>query len=144
MSFKAINWTPNEKLAERKTDQLATNAQWLYDNTPRAIYTVPGGINRVEGVKMAAGRVIIPKKTKTDSASTRVSFGNFFTTSCQPIITTGIVADFQSRIFCTIHGIGTLHPDNNGFVVGINIAAEIKRNDHIASSFYVAWQAMGY
>ena len=144
MSFKAINWTPNEKLAQTKTDQMADNQDWLYNNTPRAIYTLPGGIRRVEGVKIASGRVIVAKRTKTDTAYVGVRFGNFFTTSCQPIVTTGIVSDFQTRIFCTIHGIGVLHPDYRGFNVGVNIAAQIKKNDNIAKSFYVTWQAMGY
>lgn len=144
MSFKAINWTPNELLAETKTDQLADNAEWLYNNTPRAIYTLPGGLRRVQGVKIASGRVLIGKRLKSDSASATVRFGNFFTARCEPIITTGIVAEHQTKIFATINGIGRLVPDNRGFQVGVNIAAEAKKNDKIARSFYIAWQAMGY
>jgi hypothetical protein len=144
MSFKAINWTPNELMGETKTDQLADNAEWLYQNTPRAIYTLPGGLRRVEGVKIASGRVLIAKRTKADSATASVRFGNFFSTRCQPIITTGIVAEHQTKIFATISGIGMLQPDHRGFSVGVNIAAESKKNDKIARSFYVTWQAMGY
>lgn len=144
MSFKAVNWTPNELIGEAKSDQMAANAEWLYRNTPRAIYTLPGGLRRVEGVKVAAGRVIIGRRTRTDSATATVRFGNYFSTRCEPIITTGIVAEHQTRIFCTVNGIGRLNPDNRGFNVEINIAAGLKKNDKIARSFYVAWQAMGY
>lgn len=144
MSFKAINWTPNEVVGERKFDQMTDNAEWLFNNTPRAIYTLPGGISRAQGIKIASGRVIISKRMKSDSATATVRFGNFFSTRCDPIITTGIVAEHQVRIFCVINGIGKLHPDHRGFNVEVNIAAEKKKNDKISRSFSVTWQAMGY
>lgn len=144
MSFKAVNWTPNELLAEAKTDQLGDNGEWLYVNTPRAIYTLPGGLRRVDGVRIASGRVFIAKKDKSDSDTATVRFGNFFTARCDPIITTGIVSEHQRKIFCVVSGIGQLQPDNRGFQVGVNIAAESKKKDVIAHSFYVSWQAMGY
>lgn len=143
MSFKAVNWTPNELVGERKTDQMAENADWLFRNTPRALYTLPGGLTRTEGVKVAAGRVIIGKKDG-DNANATVRFGNFFSVRCEPIVTNGIVSETQTRIFATISGIGRLQPDNRGFNVGVNIAADKKANDKITRSFYVTWQAMGY
>lgn len=130
-------------LGESKTDQMTDNAEWLFYNTPRAIYTAEK-LTRSEGVKIAAGRVIVAKRAKSDSANVRVNFGNFFTARCEPIITTGIVSAHQTRIFATIRGIGKLQPDNRGFLVGVNIAAESKRADKIAHSFYVTWQAVGY
>lgn len=144
MSFKAVNWTPNEMIGEAKSDQVAANADWLYRNTPRAIYTLPGGLRRSEGVKIAAGRVIIGRRPKSDSATATVRFGNFFSSRCEPIITTGVIAEHQTKIFCVVNGIGRLNPDNQGFNVEVNIAAGVKKNDNIARSFYVAWQAMGY
>lgn len=144
MSFKAVNWTPNELLAEAKTDQMSDNADYLFANTPRAVYTLPGGLRRAQGIKIASGRVLIAKTLKSDSASATVRFGNFFTANCDPIVTTGIVSEGQRKIFCVINGIGQLQPDNTGFQVGVNIAAESKKTDKIATSFYVAWQAMGY
>jgi len=144
MTFKAINWTPNEMVGERKMDAMTDNAEWLYNNTPRGIYTLPGGLRRVEGVKIAAGRVIIAKRMKSDSATAAVRFGNFFATRCEPIITTGIVAEHQTRIFCVINGLGQLQPDHRGFNVQVNINAGQKKNDKISQSFYVAWQALGY
>lgn len=143
MTFKALNWTPNEQVGERKMDTLADNTEWLYDNTPRSIYTLPGGIRRVEGVKIASGRVVIAKRN-SDSAAAEVRFGNFFSTRCEPNITTGVVSSGQSRIFCTFSGIGKLIPDHRGFRVVVNVAALAKKNDKIARTMYVSWQAMGY
>lgn len=144
MTFRAVNWTPGEMISDPKADQMTENAQWLFENTPRAIYTLPGGLRRVEGVKVAAGRVVIGRRPKTDSANETVRFGNYFSPRCEPIITTGIVSEHQTKIFCTISGIGKLQPDSRGFEVGVNIAADKKKNDKIARSFFVTWQAMGY
>lgn len=143
MSFKAVNWTPNELLAEAKTDQMGANADYLFTNTPRALYTV-GGLRRAQGIKIASGRVLIAQRLKADSATATVRFGNFFTANCDPIITTGVVSEGQAKIFCVINGIGQLQPDQTGFQVAVNIAAETKKSDKIAHSFYVSWQAMGY
>lgn len=142
--FRAINWTPNERIGESKFDQMAENADWLYRRTPRAIYTLPGGLRRNEGVKIAAGRVIIARRPKSDSANATVKFGNFFSARCEPIVTTGVVSEKQVKIFCTVNGIGRLQPDVSGFNVEIKMAGTNKRKGKIAHSFYVAWQAVGY
>lgn len=143
--FRIVNWSPNELLGQDKLDQMNANMQWLYDNSMRGYYTLPGGTRRVEGLRIAAGRVLITAR-KTDDASANVNFNNLFTSGCQPIVTTGIVANFgQPRIFCVINGLGTdIQPDNRGFQVYVNIAADLKKNDTIKKSFYVNWQALGY
>lgn len=141
--FVATNWTPIEMIGERKMQTLADNAEWLYRNTPRGTYTLPGGIVRTEGIKIASGRIVIPKQAK-DSATASVRFGNFFSSRCEPLVTTGIVSAHQPRIFATLRGLGQLLPDHRGFQVGVNIAAGSKKNDKIAHTFYVTWQAMGY
>lgn len=143
MSFKAINWTPSEMVGEAKMDAMTDNAEWLYRNTPRAIYTTSGGLRRVEGTRIVAGRVLVAKRA-ADSATVQVRFGNFFSTRCDPIVTTGVVSDAQTQIFCVISGIGQLLPDSRGFNVGVNVAAEVEKNDKISESFYVTWHAMGY
>lgn len=142
MVYRAINWTPNELVGGAKMELLISNADWLFQNTPRSVYTLPTGLRRVEGVKIASGRAIITKRNK-DSASVEVRFGNFFSTRCEPNITTGIVSG-QSRIHCSINGIGRLVPDHRGFQIQVNVAAEKKKFDKIAKTMFVTWQAMGY
>jgi len=141
--FRAVNWSPNELVGEDKMTQISANMNWLRDNTPRVVYTLPSGLRRVEGVRIASGRIMIAAR-KSDDATATVRFSNFFSSRCQPNITTGIVATGQVRIFCVTHGIGQLQPDDRGFQVVVNIAAENKKTDKIAKSFYVHWQAMGY
>ncbi len=142
--FRAVNWTPNEQIGESKMDLMADNSEWLFRNTPRAIYTLPGGIRRVEGVRIASGRVIIPKNDQKDSATAEVRFGNFFSARCEPNVTTGLISRIQPRIFCTVRGIGKVVPDARGFEVQVNVDALQKKNDKIAATLYVGFIAMGY
>ena len=144
MTFKAVNWSPNELLAEAKTDQMADNATWLYNNTPRAIYTLPGGIRRVEGVRLAAGRAVITRR-KADYAGVSIYFGNFFSMRCEPIITTGVVSIGQTKVFCTINGLGNrVQPDHTGFNAWVQVAAATKKDDKIARTKYVTWEGRSY
>lgn len=143
--FRAISWEPTELVTEAKMDQLASNQRWLYENSPRALYSLPSGAKRAEGVKIMAGKAYIAPNTKGDTRTVNVGFANFFSSGCQPIVTTGIISGAQDRIFCVTNGLGSaLHPDHRGFQITVNIAAELKKNDKIKSAFYVAWQAMGY
>lgn len=141
--FKIIQWSPSEIISDSRMDNINSNLSWLYDNTPRGLYTLPGGARKTTNIKIAAGRVAIPP-TKSDNASASVRFGNFFSSGSQPIITTGIVSDFQRKIFCAINGFGELQPDHTGFQVFVNVAASKESNDYISSRFYITWQALGY
>lgn len=139
--FRAVNFQPNQLLTEELLDQLATNQTWLYENTPRAVYTY-GNLRRREGVRIVSGRALIGA-TKKDSASTTVRFGNFFSANCNPNVTTGIVSAQQREFFCTIDGIGQMMPDNRGFQIHVSLNAK-KKADKIARNIYVSWNAMGY
>lgn len=140
--FKAIVWSPNELIGEAKMDTLVENSEFLFYNTPRALYTLPG-ITRVEGVKIASGRGIITARPE-DTAGLTISFGNFFSSGCEPIITTGISANNEVAIFCVVNGISTELPDNTGFQVEVNVATSNAANDRFVQNVYINWMAMGY
>ena len=141
--FKIIQWSPSDIITDDRLHNINSNLTWLHDKTPRGMYTLPGGARKDTNIKIAAGRVAIPA-TKSQNASASVRFGNFFSTGCQPIVTTGIVSDFQRKLFCAINGFGQLQPDHTGFQVFVNVAATLDKNDYIASTFYITWQALGY
>jgi hypothetical protein len=141
-AFKALNWSPNEMLGESKIDAMTDNSEFLFANTPRALYTLPG-VARVEGVRLCSGRALITARA-SDSAGVTVSFGNYFSNGCQPIITTGVNIEGTVQIHCVFHGIGMLIPDHTGFQIEVNVDTPTKATDKIARSFYVSWQALGY
>jgi len=141
--FRAVNFQPNELLSEALLDQLASNQTWLFENTPRAVYTY-ASLNRREGVKIISGRALIGA-TKKNNETTTVRFGNFFSANCNPNITHGIVSAQQRRFFVTIDGIGQMMPDNTGFQIHVYLDAQtVKKHDKISRNIYIPWIAMGY
>lgn len=144
--YRAITWEPQDLLSDWAFDQMTQNIQALHDYTPRGRYTAAHqGINREEGIKIASGRVIIPKQGKKNEASANVAFGNFFTPGCQPNVTIGINARQQQNIYCTFRGLsGANLPDHNGLHIDILIGEEDGEKKKIAQPFYVHWSAMGY
>lgn len=145
--YRAITFEPLDLLSDYAMDQLTSNIQALHDYTPRASYTVATqNIRREENVKLASGRVIIPKQGKKTEENAPVRFGGFFTPGCQPNVTLGINARAQQNIYAVFRGFqGTgLLPDHNGFQVHILIGEEKGEKAKIAQPFYVHWHAMGY
>lgn len=123
-------------------DHMTNNDNWLRDHTPRAVYRGPAGRHNV-GVKILAGTCLITP-SKKPYGNKAVYFGDFFSSRCQPVVTTGTVSAHQRRIHVTLNGFGRLHPDRRGFRVFINIDAKNKKNNKIARRFHVHWQALGY
>lgn len=139
--YRAIAWMPNEVISDDKVNQMASNVQWLYEYTPRALFT-DSGLTREEGVKIASGKVRFNKR-KSDSASEEVRFNSFFSTYCQPNITTGLISSGQRKIWLAVEGLGDELPDHRGFRIGVTMEYG-KKKDKIANRFWVHWQAMGY
>lgn len=141
--FRAVNFQADETLTEDILDQLATNQVWLYDNTPRAVYTY-GALRRNEGIRIVSGRQLIGA-TKKNNNSASVRFGNFFSSGCNPNITTGIVSAAQRKFFVTMTGIGTPYPDNRGFNLYVYLDAPAgKKQPRITRNIYIPWTAIGY
>lgn len=142
--YRAVSWQPNELITEGKLDQLANNAQWLFENTPRANYR-GHGVRKADGIRIACGLIPMPAN-KTAAAEGSVYFGNFFNTGCRPIITTGLISPVQKQFFISINGLGNsnTHPDNNGFQAHIRLNIQPNHAQNITKTVYVTWQAMGY
>lgn len=141
-AFKALNWSPNEVLDEPKLDTLSGNLDYLFANTPRALYTVPG-IARTEGVKLVSGKAVMGPAPSNSSVVT-VTFGNYFSNGCQPNITTGVISNRHKMIFDSYWGIGKTIPDHTGFQIQIVFGSPNNKVYQITGTPYVAWMAMGY
>jgi hypothetical protein len=121
---------------------MADNVQWLYEHTPRALYTTPR-LKREEGVRIVCGKVAFQKRNN-DQAEETVHFNNFFSRLCQPVVTTGVMSNGQRKIFVVHRGLTQLQPNHQGFRLSVEIAADTKKRDKIGKQFYVTWMAMGY
>lgn len=140
--FKVISWAPLDPITDEKLDAMVSNDNWLRDNMMRGQYSA-NGVQRETGLRMASGLVLITSG-KSAEKSKSVSFGTYFSESCKPIVTTGIVSSSQRQIYATIDGPGSKpQPTRDGFQVHVYVNSKNK-NKKISRNFYVSWHALGY
>lgn len=143
--FKAMEFKKNDVVTLDAMDQMQANYQWIMDNTPRGRFVRLSGEPQNERTVLLAGRARIKRDKKADTAVSRVRFGKAFAPSCRPHVTTGVVSDFQKRIFCVVNGPqGKNYPNANGFEVKVKIHAVKDKRDRIEKMFWVHWHAFGY
>lgn len=140
--FKVISWAPLDPITDDKLDAMVSNDNWLRDNMMRGRYSA-NGVRRETGVRMASGLALITSG-KSASKTRGVSFGDYFSESCRPIVTTGIVSASQRQIYATIDGPGSKpQPTRDGFQVHVFVNSKNKKKK-ISRNFYVSWHALGY
>lgn len=155
--FKAISFVKDETITKNTMDQLQSNFQWIYDNTPRGGYFRTNGNSRDERTVLMAGRHKVMRDPKTNAGTASVSFGRGFHPDCKPHVTTGIITDKERRVWCVVNGPGgTGLPNSSGFEIKIRVmeppvkkqaeADKTKKDERvqIEKEFWVAWHAFGY
>ena len=141
--FKVVSWAPLDPITDEKLDAMVNNDNWLRDNMARAQYGA-NGVHRDTGVRIASGLVLMTAG-KGITRNKRVSFGSYFSESCKPIVTTGIVSTAQRQIHVTIDGPGnSVQPTRDGFQCYCYVVVPKKGNKKITRNFYVSWHALGY
>jgi len=151
--YRAVSFEKNDVITRGSLDQLQSNLQWINDNAPRGrfvrINDEPLDVRTV----LIGGKVHFPARNAAMALSKKISFpkgsgstkDGVFNPSCRPHITTGIISDFQRRIFCAVTGPNdNNYPDGTGFRIRVYIAAEKQKNKKIQKDFFVCWQAMGW
>ncbi len=130
----------SELLTSTKLKQMAANDQWLFENMLRVRYYITNGVVRDNGVKMIAGKSTIPGVGGRDYQYYNVSFNNFFTVGCKPIVTATLESQGGTghRTNLVIQGL-TGEIDSAGF-------RAIMSSDTYTSlsSMWLNWHAVGY
>lgn len=141
-AFKVVSWAPLDPITDDKLDAMVSNDNWLRDNMMLGKYSA-NGVNREVGTRMLSGLALITSG-KSATKSRAVSFDTFFSESCKPIVTTGIVSAAQRQIFATIDGPGNKpQPTRDGFQVHVHVESKNKKKK-ISRNFYISWHALGY
>ena len=143
--YRAVEFAQDQTITKSDMDQLQANYTYLWENTPRGSFMRASGDLLEVRTVVVCGRSFIKKSNKQDTAGAVVRFGKTFAPKCHPHVTTGVVADKEKRIFCTITGPGgKATPDASGFEIKVNVAADKKKDDHIKKGFWIHWSALGY
>lgn len=136
--YKPVSWD-SEIINAEKLATMASNDQWLFENTPRIRYSV-AGIVKDGGLKFIAGKSAFPKIGTQNFTYVSVYFGSFFSANCKPSITTGLEGLVTiGRSAVTLQGFSGNEIDHTGFIACIS-------NDAYTSvdNGWVHWQAVGY
>lgn len=142
VDLKVVSWSPGDPITDEKLDAMVNNDNLLRDNMLTGQYK-GHGVTKTTGIKIATGLVGIAP-SKSNQQVKPVYFNNFFSTSCRPIVTTGIIASSQRMIFATIDGPGSaLFPDRTGFQVHVFVDS-LSKTRKITRTFYVSWIAVGF
>jgi hypothetical protein len=140
--FKVVSWDPTDPITLDKLDAMVDNDNWLKDNTVRGRY----GANNVAkdtGIRIASGLARFTAQ-KAANQQKYVSFANYFSAGCLPIVTTGTVSAHQRQISVTIDGPGSKpQPTRDGFQVHVFVDSNNK-GKAITNPFYVSWIALGF
>lgn len=140
--FQVVSWSPNDPISDEKLDAMVGNDNWLRDNMLQGRYQ-NAGTTRDIGVKIAGG-VIPISAGKGTTRTKQVLFDGYFSQSCAPIVTTGVISAKQFQIYCTISGIGnTIQPTRDGFEAHV-FATAVNKHKRVAKGVYVTWQALGF
>jgi hypothetical protein len=140
--FKVVSWDPLDPITVDKLSAMVDNDNWLKDNSVRGRYGA-NNVNKDTGILIASG---LARFTASKSAHQQkfVSFGNYFSMGCNPIVTVAVVSAHQRQIFPTIDGPGSKpQPTRDGFQVHVYADAKGK-GKNITNSFYVSWIALGF
>lgn len=145
--YKPVNWSDNEPTFTDKLNQMATNDQFLFENTPRMYYNHQGvEVVRDRNMKIASGvRVFVVNGS--GQYIEPVEFGNFFSTACHPVVVVGGVVN-RNSVRChtgaRAFSLGQ-HIDHRGFeLVAAVDQTQYGDQNIMPTNFYVPWIAVGF
>lgn len=143
--YTPVSFANGDPLVIEKLQALANNVQLLNERTPQILYKAHGVV-KDRGLRVYATTAIIPPNSKTFNGQVDIHFGNFFSTSCKPMITLGVVTYPQRRFHTSVKGIGgnLVIPDHRGCTVSIQADEINTANNKIGNTVYVNVVAVGW
>lgn len=140
--YKSVSWQDNEPIFTNKLNTMAANDQWLYENSPRMLYSA-GALKRSQGVKLASG-ILLCNPNSYGVQQHVVYFGSFFSEACSPQVFVQLVHQGEVRITFGVKGIGQTSIDHRGFEIlggAINHSPTWKA---MTKQFWLNWLAVGW
>lgn len=142
--YSPVQWVDNEPTWTEKLNQMTNNDQWLFENTPRAMYN-SYKVKRTSQIKILTGVTIFPAQAN-GLYQIQVDFPSFFTPGCLPTITTGVGYRLDYRIHLAFRGIGQDAPDHRGMIYTASVDPRNPDAKYykFGKAFYAHYIAVGY
>ncbi len=139
--YKPLSWQDNEPLFTKKLNQMANNDQYLYENTPRMLYTAYNQ-RRTEGMKIATG-ILYCLPNPSGVQQHKVYFGSFFSEACTPVVVTGLNHQGEVRMTFGTKGLNGTYIDHQGFEL-LGGAIHHGTAKAFTKPFWIPWIAVGF
>lgn len=142
MGYQDITFVDDQLIDSETMQTIAGDLRYLYDNTP-AVYYRAYDVRKNTGMKVACGVVqMVPHKAKQINRD--ISFGNYFSASCRPVVVvTGATGAWVS-IEIAAQGGHTRVVNNTGFRIYLQSNEVGKVKSYFPSSSYIHWIAIGW
>ena len=141
--YKPVSWG-TEPITQDKLNTMASNEQWLFENTPRVLYNVDS-LKRTSGVKILSGMGLVKTNGSSSFGASNILFGTFFSSGCKPIVVATACTAKQGRISLVTRGIDhQARPDYRGFQVLLSTAELTRAHNKLLSNVYIPYIAIGW
>lgn len=140
--YKPTSWGENEPAWASKLNDMTANDQWLFENSPRMLYTAYS-MRRTEGIKIASG-ILYCLPSPSGIQQHRVEFGPFFSEGCKPVVVTGLMHNGEVRMTFGVANLnGGPYVDHRGFSL-LGGAIHHEKSKAFTKGFWIPWIAIGY
>lgn len=145
--YKPVSWPVGSPTDVARLSQMASNDQYLFENMPKMTYS-SAGLKRAAGVKVLSGKALYTAQT-VDWAVVDISFGNYFSPGCQPVVVCTVASYWSHRKYVTVCGFdGTEIIDHRGFKATVASYEGTVRGNAAWSVLnpggHINWIALGY
>lgn len=140
--YNPVSWN-GEPITTDKLNQMCNNTQFIFDRTPRVRYTNEKLV-RDQSIKVLAGKTAYAQSDE-DNEWVTISFGNFFSAGCVPVVTaTAEPLGYFRRMAIAVSGLDFNNLDNSGFQAIVWNGEVAASNIKIDSTGWIHWVAVGY
>lgn len=137
-----VTWQDFSELEASKLNQMVANDVHL--SKKMITGQVSASVTKTDGIKLIAGRILVPTST-SDKQAVNVRFSGIFTPGCIPVITHGMQnAGPMKRISVTFMGLTASWHDHNGVRFWVTSDHDDVKKRGFANNMYVNWAAYGW
>lgn len=142
MGYQDVTFADDQLLDASTMQTIAGDLRYLYDNMP-AVYYRAYDVKKNTGMKIACGVVqMVPHKIA--GIGRDVSFGNYFSASCRPVVVTDHAGTGDTVMRIAAQGGASNIINHTGFRVFLHNMESGKVKSYFPVSQYIHWIAIGW
>lgn len=140
-----MTWNNGETLSRDSLTTLSNNQDWLKSNMAKTRYIGSPGFPQRDGAKILAGISYFPGTSGSSLFYIPVSFGDYFSPDCYPVVTTALRSVGEDRLFHRIYALDGSHwITSSGFMIAGYAYTNPGWDKNTVDNLHVDYIAVGY